>query len=66
MNIQVTPLAERKLTVRLGGKPGFIKFLFDTEGCGCDGINVPDRQFIYARQQEIFAKQRPVRPNVHT
>lgn len=28
MNIQVTPLAERKLTERLGGKPGFLKLLF--------------------------------------
>jgi uncharacterized protein YqkB len=53
MNIQVTPLAERKLTERLGGKPGFFKLLFDTESCGCDGINVSDRQFIYARQQEV-------------
>ena len=51
MNIRVTPVVERKLTERLGGKPGFFKLLIDTEGCGCDGINVPDRQFIYARQQ---------------
>ncbi len=27
MNIQVTPLAERKLPERLGGKPGFFKLL---------------------------------------
>lgn len=74
MNIQVTPLAERKLTERLGGKPGMFKLFFDTEGCGCDGITVllivneaaPDDvrieagslPFIVSGQQEIFYEDR--------
>ncbi len=40
MMIQVTPLAERKLKERLGDQPEFFKLFYDTEGCGCDGINV--------------------------
>jgi hypothetical protein len=40
MMIQVTPLAERKLKERLEDQPGFFKLFYDTEGCGCDGINV--------------------------
>lgn len=74
MNIQVTPLAERKLTERLGGKPGLFKLFFDTEGCGCDGINVllivdeaapgdihieaGSLPFIVSGQQEIFYEDR--------
>lgn len=40
MMIQVTPLAERKLKERLEDQPGLFKLFYDTEGCGCDGINV--------------------------
>lgn len=70
MMIQVTPLAERKLKERLGDQPGFFKLFYDTEGCGCDGINVllivseaedgdstidaGSLPFIVSRQQEIF------------
>lgn len=74
MHIQVTPLAERKLTERLGGRPGLFKLFFDTEGCGCDGINVllivdeaapgdivietGSLPFIVSGQQEIFYEER--------
>lgn len=70
MMIQVTPLAERKLKESLGDQPGFFKLFYDTEGCGCDGINVllivsevedgdstidaGSLPFIVSRQQEIF------------
>ncbi|NUU61462.1 iron-sulfur cluster biosynthesis family protein [Paenibacillus agri] len=70
MIIQVTPLAERKLKERLGDQPGIFKLFYDTQGCGCDGINVllivdqagPEDlridagglPFIVSRQQEIF------------
>lgn len=70
MMIQVTPLAERKLKERLEDRPGFFKLFYDTEGCGCDGINVllivskvedgdstieaGSLPFIVSRQQEIF------------
>ncbi|WP_410514975.1 iron-sulfur cluster biosynthesis family protein [Paenibacillus sp. BR2-3] len=74
MNIQVTPLAEKKLKERLGDQPGIFKLFYDTEGCGCDGINVlllvneaesGDRPieagalpFIVSRQQEIFYEEK--------
>jgi len=70
MMIQVTPLAEKKLTERLGDQPGIFKLFYDTEGCGCDGINVllivneanagdlsveaGKLPFVVAHQQEIF------------
>ncbi|MFK4301284.1 MULTISPECIES: iron-sulfur cluster biosynthesis family protein [unclassified Paenibacillus] len=40
MNIQISPLAEQRLTQILGDQPGYIKLFYDTEGCGCDGITV--------------------------
>ncbi|MEK4059017.1 MULTISPECIES: iron-sulfur cluster biosynthesis family protein [Paenibacillus] len=73
MKIQITPLAERKLKERLGDQPGLFKLFYDTEGCGCDGINVllivseaqsgdvsidaHELPFIISRQQEIFYEE---------
>ncbi|WP_342435981.1 iron-sulfur cluster biosynthesis family protein [Paenibacillus sp. FSL L8-0436] len=73
MKIQITPLAERKLKERLGDQPGLFKLFYDTEGCGCDGINVllivneaqsgdvsidaDELPFIISRQQEIFYEE---------
>lgn len=73
MKIQVTPLAGRKLKERLGDQPGLFKLFYDTEGCGCDGINVllivneaqpgdvsvdaGELPFIVSRQQEIFYEE---------
>ncbi len=74
MRIQVTPLAEKKLKERLGAQPGIFKLFYDTEGCGCDGINVltivyeaekgdsvieaGTLPFIISRQQEIFYEEK--------
>lgn len=73
MRIQVTPVAERKLRERLQDQPGLFKLFYDTEGCGCDGINVllivkearpgdmpveaGGLPFIISRQQEIFYEE---------
>jgi len=73
MMVQVTPLAEKKLRERLGDQPGIFKLFYDTEGCGCDGINVllivnesthedhsieaGSLSFIVSRQQEIFYEE---------
>lgn len=70
MKIQVTPVAENKLRASLNNEPGVFKLFYDTEGCGCDGINVllivnqaedgdtpieaGTLPFIISRQQEIF------------
>ena len=74
MLIQVTPLAEEKLRAKLGDQPGIFKLFYDTEGCGCDGINVllivneasnedisieaGSLNFIVSRQQEIFYEEK--------
>jgi len=74
MMIQVTPLAGKKLTERLGNQPGIFKLFYDTEDCGCDGINVllivdeaasgdiaidaGGLPFVVARQQEIFYEEK--------
>ncbi|GGF80567.1 hypothetical protein GCM10010912_27120 [Paenibacillus albidus] len=73
MNIQVTPLAVRKLSERLGDQLGIFKLFYDTEGCGCDGINVllivdqaehgdtpvetGSVPMVVSRQQEIFYEE---------
>lgn len=70
MNIEVTPLAERRLEEHLGGSGGVFRLFYDTEGCGCDGISVlqmvsePSEHdltvasnklsFVVDRQQQIF------------
>jgi len=73
MKIQITALAEQKLREALGEQPGYFKILFDTDGCGCDGITVllitsePDNgdieidagslPFIINAQQAIFYEE---------
>ncbi|MNP27888.1 hypothetical protein D3C76_1208200 [compost metagenome] len=39
IKIEITPLAKQRIQESLGDKPGVIKLIYDTEGCGCDGIN---------------------------
>lgn len=39
IKLEVSPLAERRLQEKLGEQPGVIKLYYDTEGCGCDGVN---------------------------
>lgn len=69
----MTRVAEAKLKQQLGGQPGMFKLFYDTEGCGCDGINVllivnragdgevpvetDSLPFIISRQQEIFYEE---------
>lgn len=40
MHIKIDELASRKLGTALGERPGYFKVFYDTEGCGCEGINV--------------------------
>ena len=70
MIIQVSPLAEARLTEKLGDRPGDFKLFYDTDGCGCDGIavllilNEPDSDdvtveagalpFVINKQQQIY------------
>ncbi|UOK62464.1 iron-sulfur cluster biosynthesis family protein [Paenibacillus sp. OVF10] len=70
MIIQVSPLAEARLTEKLGDRPGYFKLFYDTDGCGCDGIavllilNEPDSDdvtveaeslpFVINKQQQIY------------
>lgn len=39
IQIEISPLAKERLQRSLGDQPGVIKLIYDTEGCGCDGIN---------------------------
>ncbi|WP_019636012.1 iron-sulfur cluster biosynthesis family protein [Paenibacillus fonticola] len=39
IKLEITPVAARRLEETLGEQPGIIKLYYDTEGCGCDGIN---------------------------
>ncbi|UQZ32153.1 hypothetical protein C2I18_00450 [Paenibacillus sp. PK3_47] len=73
MHIRLTPLAERKLTEKLDGRPGLFRLFFDTESCGCDGITVllivdeaapgdipvetGSLPFVVSGQQEIFYEE---------
>ncbi len=70
MIIQVSPLAESRLSAKLKDQPGYFKLFYDTDGCGCDGIavllivNEPDSDdipiesstlpFLINKQQQIY------------
>lgn len=73
ITIEITPLAEQRIQESLGDKPGVIKLIYDTEGCGCDGINrlliqhesgkfdtsidAPPFTFVVDQQHQIFYEQ---------
>ncbi|MBP1999673.1 uncharacterized protein YqkB [Paenibacillus shirakamiensis] len=38
MNVVLDDHAVRIFTAKIGDSPGQIRLLYDTEGCGCDGI----------------------------
>lgn len=46
MNIQLTRQAELKLKDKLGDKPGAIRLIYDTEGCGCAVNGVPSLRIV--------------------
>ncbi|WP_230202412.1 iron-sulfur cluster biosynthesis family protein [Paenibacillus ihumii] len=70
IKLEVSPLAARRIQEKLGEQSGVIKLYYDTEGCGCDGINtlliqnrqgefdIPldagDLSFVVDRQHQIF------------
>ncbi|NMD70236.1 iron-sulfur cluster biosynthesis family protein [Bacillus sp. DNRA2] len=41
MQMNITESAEQKLVERLAGKSGFLKLIYDIEGCGCGVNGVP-------------------------
>ncbi|CAM3753622.1 MULTISPECIES: iron-sulfur cluster biosynthesis family protein [Paenibacillus] len=46
MIIKLTPEADLKLKELLGGKPGAVRLIYDTEGCGCAVNGVPGLQIV--------------------
>ena len=46
VNIQLTRQAELKLKDKLGDKPGAIRLIYDTEGCGCAVNGVPSLRIV--------------------
>lgn len=46
MNIRLTPQAELKLINKLGDRPGIIRLIYDTEGCGCAVNGVPGLRIV--------------------
>ncbi|WP_234404882.1 iron-sulfur cluster biosynthesis family protein [Paenibacillus bouchesdurhonensis] len=70
IKLEITPLAVRRLQEKLGEQPGVIKLYYDTEGCGCDGVNTlliqnekgqfdlpidaGDLSFVIDQQHQIF------------
>ncbi|GAB6930125.1 hypothetical protein JCM10914A_41080 [Paenibacillus sp. JCM 10914] len=46
MNIHVTEQAEAILKEKLAHKPGIIRLIYDTEGCGCAVNGVPGLRII--------------------
>lgn len=73
ITIEITPLAQQRIQERLGEQPGVIRLIYDTEGCGCDGINrlliqqergkfdtsidAPPFNFVVDQQHQIFYEQ---------
>lgn len=70
IKLEISPLAVRRLQENLGDQPGVIKLYYDTEGCGCDGVNTlliqsqkgqfdlpidaGDLSFVVDQQHQIF------------
>lgn len=70
MHINFDEIAKRTLAKALGERAGYFKLFYDTEGCGCEGINVlllvdaplhtdvmvtsDEFQFIVDQQHQIF------------
>lgn len=46
MIIQLTPEADLKLKEMLGSRPGAVRLIYDTEGCGCAVNGVPGLQIV--------------------
>lgn len=46
MMIQLTPGAEKKLKEKIGNKPGRVRLIYDTEGCGCAVNGIPGLRII--------------------
>lgn len=46
MIIQLTQDAERKLKEKIGDKPGSVRLIYDTEGCGCAVNGIPGLRII--------------------
>lgn len=52
MNIKLTPEAKRTLKESLGNRPGTVRLIYDTEGCGCAVNGVPGLQIVDAPSHE--------------
>ena len=52
MLIQLSQRAEAKLTEKIGAKPGIIRLIYDTEGCGCAVNGVPGLRIIGQPEQD--------------
>lgn len=46
MIIQLSPEADLKLKEMLGSRPGAVRLIYDTEGCGCAVNGVPGLQVV--------------------
>lgn len=55
MKIQLTPQAELKLKDKLGDRPGSIRLIYDTEGCGCAVNGVPGLRIVDEPTNEDLA-----------
>ena len=44
--IELTPQAERKIKDKIGSRPGSLRLIYDTEGCGCAVNGIPGLRII--------------------
>lgn len=52
MKIELTPKAESKLKDIIGNKPGRLRLIYDTEGCGCAVNGIPGLRIITGPDEE--------------
>ena len=52
MKTELTPQAENKLRDIIGNKPGSVRLIYDTEGCGCAVNGIPGLRIIHQPDAE--------------
>jgi len=60
IHITFTEAASERLTKQLAGRPGEVKLVFDSEGCGCSANGVPTLWIVdRAEEKDLRAEGSP-------
>ena len=52
MNIAISNTAQEVLKSKIGGKEGFLKIKYDTDGCGCGVTGIPVLEYVSHKEND--------------